>query len=101
MSPEPFLPQISVLCCFPGRPMKTLTGSTQQLATGMATPTKATSGSQGPGRMTEVRAHPLRMEAACRRSDAFSRMDSSPEACTYPGLSPAHTPGQHWLPVCI
>lgn len=83
VTPAPFLPQISMLCCFPG--------SILQLAMEMATPTKATRGSQWHGRMTEVWAHPLGMgmEAACRTSDAFPRMGSSPKACIYPGLCPA------------
>lgn len=72
-----------MLCCFPG--------SILQLAMEMATPTKATRGSQWHGKMTEVWAHPLGMgmEAACRTSGAFPRVGSSPKACTYPGLSPA------------
>lgn len=94
---EPFLPQISGLCCFPGRVMKIPTGSILQVATGMATPTKATSGSQWHGRMTEVWAHPLGLEAACRGSDVFPRMGSSPKACTHAGLSPVHTPGCWWV----
>lgn len=86
-----------MLCCVSGKDMKTLTGSIQQPAMGMITPTKATIGSQWPGRVTEVGDYPLglQMKAACcrRGGNAFSRMGSSSRACTSPGLSSAHTTG--------
>lgn len=62
----PFL-RLSKLCCVSGKDMKTPTGSIQQPAMGVIMPTKATSGSRWPGRMTEVWASPLGlgMEATC------------------------------------
>lgn len=55
------------LCCVLGKGLKTPISSIQQPAMGTAMPTKATSGSRWPGRMTEVWASPLDlgMEATC------------------------------------